>query len=220
MIKYEEELIKILKVLDGSGLLTKSIITGSWAMYFYTEMFENFEAPIATTDLDIFLPRVSNIKESNISELITDLNYVRDDDILTGKTRYYSKDGFEIEFLTLPNRTLSNVIYIKSINVGAEALPKLLPLTWNCVSVHFYGYDVQIPSPTSYCLQKILINNERSKDKQEKDISAIRYLLGFIGSSKKYKEEFVELFNTYPKKWKKIILKTIEQYNLQTPIKK
>lgn len=220
MIKFEEEMLKIIKALNDSGLLSKSIVSGSWAMYFYTEIFENFEPQIATTDFDIFLPSTSKIKDGNISQMLIDLDYIRDDDVLTGKTKYYSKEGFEIEFLTLPDRTLKNVILIKGINIGAEALPKLLPITWNYLSVPFHGFKVQIPSPSSYCLQKILINGERNRAKQEKDIVAIKYVLTFINASKKYSDEFVDSFNSSPKKWKKIILGTINKNNLETPINK
>ena len=218
MIKYEKEMNNILSALNESGMLSQCIISGSWAMYFYQQIFEGFVPPIATTDFDLFLPKASKIKNNNISKLLIDLDYIREDDYMTGKTRYYSKDGFEIEFLTLPDRTMNKVIIIPSIGIGAEALPKMAIAQWNYVTVDYNSLKVNIPSPASYCLQKLLINKERSVLKQEKDIDSIKYVLTFVNASQKYSQEFVESFESAPKKWKKAIKEIIDKYNLITPI--
>ena len=125
MIEYENEMIDIINALDKGNFLSHCVISGSWCMYFYKYIFEEFIPPIATTDLDIFLPSVSKIKDSSLTQILADLDYIREDDILSGKTKYHSKDGFEIEFLTVPNRSMNNVVVIKAGNIGAEALPKM-----------------------------------------------------------------------------------------------
>ena len=219
MVRFENKMLDIIEALHKSGLLKDCIISGSWAMFFYKEIFEGFIPPIATTDFDIFLPNVSRIKEGNINKLLIDLNYLRDDDSLTGKTRYFSKDGFEIEFLTVPDRTMSNVIKIHSIGIGAEALPKMKVAEWNYITIKYNGYDINIPSPASYCLQKLLINKERTEIKKAKDIDAVKYILRYVVASPKYKEEFIESFSSAPKKWKKAIKETIETNGLNSLIK-
>ena len=90
MVKFEEKMLEIIGALDESNLLKDCIISGSWAMFFYKEIFEGFIPPIATTDFNIFLPSVSKIKSGNINKLLIDLDYLRDDDSLTGKTKYFS----------------------------------------------------------------------------------------------------------------------------------
>lgn len=216
MIKYENKMLDIIAALHKSGLLKNCIISGSWAMFFYKEVFEGFLPPIATTDFDIFLPSVSKIKESNINKLLIDLDYLRDDDSLTGKTKYYSKDGFEIEFLTVPDKSMNSVIKIRSIGIGAEALPKMKVAEWNYITVKYNGYDVNVPSPASYCLQKLLINKERTETKRVKDIDAVKYIMGHVIASNKYREEFIESFRSAPKKWKKAIVETIEANGLDS----
>ncbi len=218
MVKFEEKMLEIIGALHESNLLKDCIISGSWAMFFYKEIFEGFIPPIATTDFDIFLPSVSKIKSGNINKLLIDLDYLRDDDSLTGKTKYFSKDGFEIEFLTLPDRSMNSVIRIKTIGIGAEALPKMKIATWNFITVKYDRYNVNVPSPASYCLQKLLINKERSEDKQIKDIDAVRYILSYIAVSKKYKDEFIESYKSAPKKWKKAIKETLESNDLSSII--
>jgi len=218
MVRFENKMLDIIDALHKSGLLKNCIISGSWAMFFYKEIFEGFLPPIATTDFDIFLPSVSKIKEGNINKLLIDLDYLRDDDSLTGKTKYYSKDGFEIEFLTVPDKSMNNVIIIHSIGIGAEALPKMKVAEWNYITLKYNGYDVNVPSPVSYCLQKLLINKERTEDKKAKDIDAVRYILRYIVASAKYHREFIESFNALPKKWKKAVIETIEANGIDSII--
>lgn len=219
MAKYEDKILDIIKVLDKSDMLKSCIIVGSWAMFFYKLIFENFVPPIATTDFDIFLPSVSKIKDNDINQYLIDLDYLRNDDTLTGKTRYYSKDGFEIEFLTLPDRTMNNVIKVPKIGIAAEALPKMKVATWNYITVTYSGYHINIPSPASYCLQKLLIYKEREEAKRNKDIDAIKYILNYVSASKKYTDEFINSYNTAPKKWKKAIKEAIDANKLDEFIK-
>ena len=215
MAKYESEMIDILNALNESGMLPNCVICGSWSMFFYKHIFEGFIPPIATTDLDIFLPNISKIKDNNISHLLTEIDYIREDDYLTGKTRYYSKAGFDIEFLTTPNRTMSHVIKIKAGNIGAEALPKMVLAGWNYMQVDYNSITVNVVSPVSFILQKLLINKERTPEyKKEKDIDAVRYILDFVKASRKYSEELKQSFESCPKKWKKSIKETTDKYNI------
>ena len=96
MIEFETKMINSINALDKEGILQNCIISGSWCMYFYKYIFDSFIPPIATTDLDLFLPSVSKLKDSNISKVLTDLDYHRDDDYLSGKTTFLSKEGFKL----------------------------------------------------------------------------------------------------------------------------
>ena len=215
MIEFEKEMMAVLNALNNSDTLPHCVISGSWSMYFYRYIFEGFIPSIATTDLDIFLPSVKKVQNNNISQVLTDLDYIREDDVLSGKTKFYSKDGFVIEFLTIPDKTLNNVVMIKPYNIGAEALPKMAPAGWNYITVDFNGLKVNVVSPVSFVLQKLLINNERKSEyKKLKDLDAIKYVLGFIKSSKKYSEELITSLDSYPKKWKKTILENASNNNI------
>jgi len=74
MIEFENKMLDIIDALHRSGLLKNCIISGSWAMFFYKEIFEDFVPPIATTDFDIFLPSVSKIKANNINKLLIEVD--------------------------------------------------------------------------------------------------------------------------------------------------
>ena len=69
MVRFENRMLDIIEALHKSNLLNNCIISGSWAMFFYKEIFEGFIPQIATTDFDIFLPSVSKIKPNDISKL-------------------------------------------------------------------------------------------------------------------------------------------------------
>ena len=74
MIEFENKMLEIIDALHRSGLLKDCIISGSWAMFFYKEIFEDFVPPIATTDFDIFLPSVFKIKANNINKLLIEVD--------------------------------------------------------------------------------------------------------------------------------------------------
>ena len=113
---------------------------------------------------------------------------------------------------------MNNVVKIKSLNIGAEALPKMMPLMWNYITVDYNGINVNIPSPSSYCLQKLLINKERPISKQMKDINAVKYVMSFVNSSQKYRDEFIDSLQSLPKKWQKVIKEAVEIHLIQTPL--
>lgn len=53
--------------------------------------------------------------------------------------------------------------------------------------------------------EKLLINSER-KEKSQKNIESIKYVLNFVLLSNKYKKNLKDIFTSLPKKWKKRII--------------
>ena len=161
MPEYENEMRRVMKALNEAGALPHCIVTGSWAMYFYKSIFEDFHPRVETTDLDMYLPDPKSAKAENLPMLLRELSYIRSDDTLTGKTTFLSSNGFEIEFLTVPDRTMSPVLRVPGMSIGAEALPKMAPIGWNYVEIEWEGMRLKVASPASFIIQKLLINEER-----------------------------------------------------------
>ena len=91
----------------------------------------------------------------------------------------------------------------------------MAPAGWNYVQIEYNGLTINIVSPVSFVLQKLLINKERKlENKKEKDIDAVKYVLTYINASHKYSEELKQSLQKYPKKWKKAIIETAEKYNI------
>lgn len=209
MPEYELEMHAVMKALNASGALPHCIVTGSWAMYFYKSIFEDFHPRVETTDLDMYLPNPKSATAENLPIRLRELSYIRSEDALTGKTTFLSSSGFEIEFLTVPDRTMSPVVRVRGMSVGAEALPKMAPIGWNYIELEWEGMKVKVASPVSFVIQKLLINEERKPEwKKEKDLDAVRYVLIYVKASRKYNEELKESILSAPRKWKKAIIDT------------
>lgn len=216
MKNYENAMINVLKALDESGSLPYVIISGSWSMYFYTLIFEGFVPRVETTDLDLYLPEPKKATGNNLAGNLLKYSYVKNNDYLTGKTMFLSDEGFSIEFLTIPDRTMTNTIKVPGMNVIAEALPKMAPAGWNYVQIDFMGMKINVVSPVSFVLQKLLIHEERKSEyKKNKDLDAIRYVLSFIKASKKYNDELNDSLHSYPQKWRTAILRNAKNNNIE-----
>lgn len=215
MKSYEQEMINVLKVLNDAGALEHVVVSGSWAMFFYKFIFEDFNPRVETTDLDFYLPSPKKASGDNITSRLLKCSYFRNNDYLTGKTMFLSSEGFSIEFLTIPDRTMSHTIDIKGMGVVAEALPKMAPAGWDYIQVKYEDLLVNVVSPMAFVLQKLLINNEREPEyKKEKDIDALSYVLSFIKASPKYSQLLKTSFDQYPKKWQKTIVNTAKKHQI------
>lgn len=105
------------------------------------------------------------------------------------------------------------------MSVGAEALPKMAPIGWNYVEIDYEGMQVKVASPASFVLQKLLINEERKPEwKKAKDLEAVKYVLGYVKASKKYAEELKKSIEEAPRKWRKTILDTAKNHNIDLGI--
>lgn len=217
MKSYELEMITVLKAFNEAGALNDVIVSGSWAMYFYEYIFDNFIPRVETTDLDFYLPNPKRTSGNNLSKKLSSYSYQRHNDYITGKTTFLSlESGFSIEFLSLPDRNMTPTINVKGLDIVAEALPKMAPAGWNFIQVKFNDLLVNVVSPVSFVLQKLLINKERKPEsKKAKDIDAVKYVLEFVKASNKYNKELELSFNEYPKKWKKAILDTANSYDIK-----
>ena len=70
-------------------------------------------------------------------------------------------------------------------------------MDYKCFPISLYQWDF-------FVIQKLLINNERNQNiKKDKDLDAIKYVLGFVKASNKYRKELEESLFTYSKTWKK-----------------
>lgn len=215
MIENEQQLKKILEIMNTEGILNDVILIGSWCLLFYKNIFENFEPLIRTTDLDFYVPDAKKIKEKNglINTLRVE-NYDLISDTLTNKSTFISPDGFELEFITKLNRKKLDCVQLGKTRIYAESISYVDIFSANYIDVCYGDISFKIASPSSYVLQKLLINEMR-KEKSEKDILSIKYVLEYIRSSKKSQDELVALFVSLPKKWQNKILNTCSKNDIK-----
>lgn len=216
MIKNEQQLKNILLVLQKENILENTILIGSWCLLFYKYIFENFSPTVRTSDIDFYVPNAKSINEKdNLVRSLKMINFDPTYDILTNKTKFISPDGFELEFLTKLNRNNSPCVQLGNTKIYAESISYLEIYSANYIEVNYDGILVKVASPASYILQKLLINQRRTPEKQEKDIESIKNVLPYILISKKYSAELKGLFESLPKKWKKKIVDIINQNDIK-----
>ncbi|MBR0439582.1 MAG: hypothetical protein IJK27_02320 [Bacilli bacterium] len=219
MIENEQKMKEILQVLNDEGILSNVIIIGSWSLFFYKEIFENFSPMVRTRDIDFYVPSPKQIKErDNVIASLKSLNYDFIRDTLTHKSTFISPDDFELEFLTKLNKDNLACVKLGNTNIYAESISYVEIFSNNYVEILYQGIKVKVASPASYVLQKLLINNKR-KDKKEKDIESVRHVLNYINGSRKYSEELKTLFESLPKTWKKKIKSIVEANDLNLDFK-
>lgn len=212
MKNNQDKMFDIIKVLNQTGLLDSLILIGSWAMFFYKEIFPNFIPSIRTIDLDFYVPHAkASIESSSTIKALEGIRYEMMNDTLTNRTTFISPDGFELEFLTNLNRNQLDCVKIGNTNIYAESLPYLDIFIANYIEITYKGIKIKIASPVSFVLQKLLINERRDISKKQKDLEAIKSILPYIKANLKFKKELERIFSQLSKKQRNIILKTANE---------
>lgn len=215
MNENEKQLNEILHILDDEGVLPNLVLIGSWSLLFYKHLFDNFIPSVRTTDVDFYVPDVKRIKaKSGLINSFKELNYDIINDTLTHKSTFISPDGFELEFLTKLTRQQLSCVKLGNTDIYAESIPFLDFFQFGYVEIKYDNLNVKVASPSSYVLQKLLINSKR-KEKREKDIDSIKMVLSYIMASKKYSNDLRNELNALPNKWKKTIIKVAEENNIK-----
>ena len=208
MNENEQHLKQTLRVLAEENVLQNVIVIGSWCLLFYKHIFDDFSPLVMTFDVDFYVPNPKSIKEkSGLIKSLKQINFDVIRDTLTNKSIFISPEGFELEFLTKVSRDQMTCVKLGDTGIYAETLSYLDYFYSNYVVVEYDDLKVNVASPASYVLQKLLINKDR-KDKREKDIESIKHVLMYIKVSKKYYSEMRDLYNSLPRKWKSTIDKT------------
>jgi len=214
MNEYECHLLKIFDVFNKENILNNIIVIGSWSLFFYSKVFDNFKPLIRTTDVDFYIPNAKSIKGvKTLTSSLKNIDFDLFKDTMTEKTRYICHDGFEIEFLTKLNRENLSCVKIGDSGIVAESLHYLDIFTYNYIEVNYEGFNVKVATPSSYILQKMIINSER-EHKSEKDIQSIKYVLDYIKTSPKSFNELKTLYSSLPKSWQKKIIKIAKEKNI------
>ena len=102
MNKEEKYLNELLEILNSNKILPNVILIGSWCLFFYKNIFNNFTPILRTIDIDFYVPDVKRIKDEN--GLINKLKIIKYDmmvDTLANKTKFIcSTSGIETLYLS------------------------------------------------------------------------------------------------------------------------
>ena len=201
----------LIKALYNNKLLDNFILIGSWAEIFYQNNLVDFNCAIKTYDID-FLINHDKRRTGNIREVLKNEGYIYKEDYLTFKSKFI-KDELEVEFLDKINRNNDHISKNNNLNINVEHLEYLDILQDNYCAYWIDDIPINVPTPSAYVIQKIIINNDRNK-KQEKDISAIMNVLNSIEKTPLEYKNFLDIFKNQSKKRQKKILSFWNKHNL------
>jgi len=200
-------------LFNHQGLLPFIMIIGSWAEYIYASYFKtDFKPNMRTRDLDFLYRNIG--KPQNKIAIITELSqkgFVYREDTVTGVGKFFKDNLLEIEFLACSFGKGTPTVKIPSIGITAESLRTINMLVEYPLELNCKDYNIIVPEPAAYVLQKLYTNPTRRVDKQEKDIRAIRKLLPHIKLSETDHSRLKIIFNSLHKNHREIILKTCEK---------
>lgn len=205
----QQDVLRLLKLLDENGVLPHVIIAGSWAEYVYAQanVLPGFSLSLRTVDIDFL---VKNMRRPatpiSILEFTNNKNgYLVKHDILLGTTKIVTPGGMEVEFLINQLGSGAEPVLKTNLGVNAQALRHMGHIINNAITVDLFEMKVQVPCPESYVLHKMLINDVRKTNKQVKDRESIARLLPYIDLDK-----MSSLYQAYTKNEKNRVKKFIE----------
>ena len=212
----ENQKQKFWEVIDSfekNELLEHLMLIGSWAELIYQDgnVLDGFKATSRTFDLDFLIK--SRYKQFNppkdipkiLKEQGFDLEHRYPDDYW--KFDYYEDSiALYVEFLVPEiGRGAVGPVECEQYSLKATALRHLDILSTHAITVNTNGYDIIVPAPAAYVLQKMIINEERKPDKRTKDQRAIDNILSYIHESSELTEELKRTYESLTKKQKKKI---------------
>ena len=215
-IENENKLHEVIQAFADAGFIDDVILIGSWCLGFYVNIFEGFTPSVRTTDIDFYVPNSKTANAASLSSQLRAINYDHFQDSMTNKSRFVSPEGFEIEFLAKLNKEGLSCIRLGTSGIFAESLSYVDIFGSNYIELNYGGTKIKVASPSAFAIQKILINNRRGA-KAEKDAQAIDYVLVFLSASYKSRQEFHQLFDRLPRKWKKTIEDYAKRRNVALP---
>lgn len=158
--------------MHNAGILDRVLLIGSWCAYFYKFYFTktDYNPVIKTRDIDFLVStRPKFPKKVDLEELLKPLGFEIE---FFGKG--YMKlesDELAIEFLVPEvGRPAEKPLPLPDLKINAQPIRHLSILWCNPIKVKISGFNVMLPHPADYCVQKLVIASRRKKsEKAEKD---------------------------------------------------
>lgn len=196
--KQEAVFWETIELLAAQGILADLILIGSWVEYVYAESnyFSGFQPSIRTIDLDFLIPNIRRpAKKVPLCDVMERHGFIaqqRHD----GLIKFSKLEGpLEVEFLVREmGRGQGEPYTVEGLGIKAAGLRHLDILSqWTTVLI-VRSFQLLVPLPEAYILNKLVINNRRQEMKQKKDLMSIEELLPFIKGSE---QNFAKLKEIY-----------------------
>jgi len=210
-------LFKVLRILDGKGVLKHLVVVGSWCMFFYTLYFQKKQpiASLRTRDVDFLVPDPRSLKTNiDLPELLKSLGFLIDYRGEQGYIRLVHPEFF-IEFLVSEKgKGTDKAFSLPQLGLNAQALRFMDILYLKTVTLQTRGIKIKLPHPACFVLHKIIVFKRRpEKERREKEVEQIDRMLDLLGKEGKISSLKRFFLKLHPKWRKKVIsnLKTLDK---------
>ncbi len=216
-------LLSVLRDMQDSDILRHFVLVGSWCLNFYRHLYENpVEIPAARTmDADILVPkRLPKNIQVNIVKIMEKNDFAVDIDFPSGLFKFIHAE-LTFEFLTNPGAKASEDVYrFTQLGITAQELRYMaIPLDHR-IAVTYKDITLNIPEPEAFTLHKLIVCClRRNSEKAQKDMETAKGMLRFFEGKTQHVQHLHELYDSFPKGWKKRIDNGLEKIGMYLPSK-
>lgn len=206
--------LDVLKKLNDSDVLPKTILIGSWCLPLYKSLYFGREeiSTLRTRDIDFLISRETKFGcNVNLPALLEDLGFILEHSFPEGYIRLVHPELI-IEFL-VPDvgRGTSKPYILSELGLNAQRLRFLGLLERDTIVVRVSGLEVTIPHPVNFGLTKILVSSKRTNaEKQNKDLEAGLELLRMC-IKRRDERRLIDLFRSISKNQQRMIARSFKQ---------
>jgi hypothetical protein len=199
---------EVISTLFETDVLPYVMIVGSWAEFVYAESLgQNLRPGFRTMDMDIMFPNIRvPAKKIDLTGALENLGFVYDEDLITGISKFFQPDGFQIDFLARSIGRGTRSIKVPSTNIKATTLRSMNILAAYPLTLEAKSFFITVPEPCAYIIQKLMINSDRGPIKQQKDLDSIEYLARNLEKYGYAPTRLRDIFNTLSIRKKKAVL--------------
>ena len=175
---------EVLSALSHVGFFERSVLIGSWAMFYYRAI-HNIAFALVTSDIDLAVLQLATYKEGtgvDLEKVLQKIGAIPD--FSSDGIQRFIIPGFRIEFIVQDkgSRTKeSGITLIREWNIHAQPLPFIRMLLNFTERVDTDDFYIHIPIPEAFFVHKLIIANRRTdSSKRGKDLSQCRSLSGIL----------------------------------------
>jgi hypothetical protein len=171
-------------------------------------------------DADMLIPkRLPKDKQVNISKIMEKNNFTVEIDFPSGLYKFIHPD-LKFEFLTNPGAKPGEDVYrFKQLGITAQELRYMaIPLDHR-MAITYEDITLNIPEPEAFTLHKLIVCClRRNPEKAQKDSETAKGMLLFFDGKKQHIKHLHDLYDSFPKGWKKRVNDGLEKINMSLPV--
>lgn len=210
--KQYKLVLEVLKRLDNEGVLSQTVLIGSWCLLLYKDYFKSNLSLLRTRDLDFLCPRSMKVaKKINVPEILKDLGFIQEFVYPQGYIKLMHPELI-VEFLVPEKgKGRNKPCPLPQLGMNAQSLRFLDLLIKNTIQLELEGVKVLVPHPAYFAIHKLIVTQRRDKkEKALKDIQSASAIIKLL-LERGQKDMVQEAFQMVSNKWQNKIRDLLRQ---------